>query len=69
MAKDPVCGMQIEEDDLTTVVKTFLGKKFYFCSVDCLLVFAREPAFFMFAAEQPGKSDASATNTSNEEII
>ena len=45
MAKDPVCGMQIEEAD---AVGTFdhEGTKYYFCSADCKAEFEADPAAY-----------------------
>lgn len=42
MAKDPVCGMQIEEAD---AVGSFEheGTTYYFCSEDCKIAFDESP--------------------------
>lgn len=45
--RDIVCGMSIEESDPATLVKSFLGRKFYFCSGECLLLFSKEPVYFL----------------------
>jgi len=47
MVQDIVCGMGIEEDDPATLVKTFLGRKFFFCSAGCLLLFSKSPVEFL----------------------
>ena len=47
MAQDIVCGMEIEEDDSRTVVKTFLDKTFFFCCAECMLIFIKDPAYFL----------------------
>lgn len=45
MAKDPVCGMQIEEQK--AVAKSeYLGKTHYFCSSGCKGVFEENPDRF-----------------------
>jgi P-type Cu+ transporter len=40
--KDPVCGMQIEQDDAVATVE-HEGKKYYFCSDDCREAFQEDP--------------------------
>jgi YHS domain-containing protein len=42
MAKDPVCGMNVDENktEWTTVYK---GKTYYFCWVTCRESFEKEP--------------------------
>lgn len=47
MTRDIICGMSIEESDPATLVKSFLGRKFYFCSGECLLLFSEEPVYFL----------------------
>ena len=46
MIRDIVCGMDIEEDDSRTVVKTSLDKTYYFCSAECMLTFIKDPGYF-----------------------
>ena len=42
MAKDPVCGMDVDEKKVTQ--KTFYkGKNYYFCSATCKKAFDKEP--------------------------
>ncbi|NOZ63472.1 MAG: FAD-dependent oxidoreductase [Caldiserica bacterium] len=43
MIKDPVCGMEIEEEDFTL---EFEGKKYYFCSAGCKNKFKNSPRKF-----------------------
>lgn len=45
MAKDPVCGMQVDERS-TPFVSTLNGKKYYFCSADDKAVFDAHPEKF-----------------------
>jgi len=46
MAKDPVCGMQV--DETTPAGKSeYKGKEFYFCSPGCKASFDKEPAKFV----------------------
>ena len=42
MAKDPVCGMQIEERQASATAE-HKGQTFYFCSQDCKTKFDRDP--------------------------
>jgi len=49
LAQDIVCGMEIEEDDSKTVVKTFLHKTFFFCSAECMLIFTKDSSYFLSA--------------------
>lgn len=46
MVKDPVCGMGVEEDAPETVVRTWRGRKYYFCCADCMLLFMKNPDEF-----------------------
>jgi Cu+-exporting ATPase len=42
MAKDPVCGMQVDEE--TAAGKSeHKGKTYYFCSTQCKTAFDRSP--------------------------
>ncbi len=44
MVKDPVCGMGVEDDAPDTIIKVLGGQKYYFCCVDCMLLFSNSPA-------------------------
>ena len=35
MATDPVCGMEVDEKDNSTLTAVVSGKKNYFCSNEC----------------------------------
>ena len=42
MAKDPVCGMEVEEG--TAPAKTeYKGKTYYFCALGCKEAFDKDP--------------------------
>lgn len=43
MAKDPVCGMQVDEKGAAGV-STYQGKTYYFCSPGCKKAFDENPA-------------------------
>lgn len=42
MAKDPVCGMQVDEKK-AAATSSYQGKMYYFCSVSCEEKFAKSP--------------------------
>ena len=43
MAKDPVCGMNVEEGKAAATV-VYNGKTYYFCSANCKAAFEKAPA-------------------------
>ena len=45
MAKDPVCGMQVNEASATAKVD-YTGKTYYFCSPTCKATFEQNPEKF-----------------------
>lgn len=45
MAKDPVCGMQVNES--TTLKSEHMGQAFYFCSQNCKSSFDANPMKYM----------------------
>ena len=47
MVKDVVCGMEVDHTDDRTLCREFSGKKYYFCSVECKLMFGRDPLLFI----------------------
>ncbi|RLE54496.1 MAG: YHS domain-containing protein [Candidatus Methanomethylicota archaeon] len=47
MAKDPVCGMKVDETTAKYKVE-YMGKTYYFCAKDCLEAFMREPEKYVF---------------------
>ena len=42
MAKDPVCGMSVDEKKAVAIVHD--GKTYYFCSAGCKANFEKNPA-------------------------
>ncbi len=42
MTKDPVCGMQVDENK-APATSTYQGKKYAFCGQECKNKFDREP--------------------------
>ncbi|MGC8839685.1 MAG: YHS domain-containing protein [Anaerolineae bacterium] len=53
MAKDPVCGMMVEEGK-AAATSVYKGKTYYFCSQGCKVAFEREPEKYV-QAESGGK--------------
>jgi len=41
MAKDPVCGMNVDEKKAMTVIHA--GKTYHFCSASCKATFEKDP--------------------------
>jgi YHS domain-containing protein len=45
MAKDPVCGMMVDEK--TAKIKSdYMGKTYYFCNASCKTTFDKNPVKF-----------------------
>jgi YHS domain-containing protein len=42
MAKDPVCGMEVDPKDAAATLE-YQGKTYYFCSQDCADSFQDDP--------------------------
>ena len=53
MAKDPVCGMEVDEK--TAAGKSdYQGQTYYFCSTGCKKSFDKEPAKYAGQAHKQG---------------
>ena len=48
-AKDPVCGMTIDEKDAVGT-STYRGTKYFFCSNDCKVEFDENPSAYAIAS-------------------
>ena len=46
MAKDPVCGMNVDEKK-TAGSSTYMGKTYYFCSASCRADFDKNPSKYV----------------------
>ena len=57
MAKDPVCGMQVDEKKAAGQ-SSYQGKLFYFCSAACKAKFDQSPAPASFISNVPVASTA-----------
>jgi len=55
MAKDPVCGMMVDEKK-AKLKSDYNGKTYYFCAASCKATFDKSPAKFVGASS--GKSGA-----------
>lgn len=53
MAKDPVCGMEVNEKK-AAVTTTHQGKTYYFCAPSCKSTFQKAPEKYV-AAEKGGR--------------
>ena len=54
MAKDPVCGMVVDEKN-AKLKCDYNGKTFYFCAASCKMTFEKNPSKF---AGAPAKTKA-----------
>ena len=45
MAKDPVCGMTVDEKTAAATA-SYQGRTYYFCSTECKATFDKTPAKF-----------------------
>jgi len=45
MAKDPVCGMEVDEKKAVTT--EYKGKVYYFCCLACKAAFDKEPERYL----------------------
>ncbi len=46
MAKDPVCGMMVNEEK-AAATSEHMGKTYYFCSKGCKVAFDKEPKKYL----------------------
>jgi len=52
MAKDPVCGMNVEESSAKYTLE-YQGKTYYFCAAGCKGAFAENPGKYLDASHKP----------------
>ena len=50
MAKDPVCGMEVYENN-AAITPEYKGKTYYFCAAGCKKTFDTEPEKYLKGAE------------------
>ena len=53
MAKDPVCGMEVDEKK-APATSVYHGKIYYFCAVACKQTFDKDPEKYL--GKKPGHS-------------
>ena len=58
MAKDPVCGMMVDEKK-AKLKSDFMDTTYYFCAPSCKATFDKEPAKYTLAAQR-GKQGTAA---------
>jgi Cu+-exporting ATPase len=51
MAKDPVCGMMVNETKATGKSE-YEGKKYYFCAEGCKVAFDKDPKRYLKKAKE-----------------
>ncbi len=47
MAKDPICGMDVKEEEAAAATYEYKGQTYYFCAVGCKERFAQDPERFL----------------------
>ncbi len=53
MAKDPVCGMMVEEEK-AAATSEYKGKTYYFCCKGCKVAFDKDPEKYIEAEKKHG---------------
>ena len=61
MARDIVCGMEVEEDK-AAASSEYKGKEYYFCSEYCKKEFDQNPEKYISASERPAESPGPREN-------
>ena len=51
MTKDPVCGMQVDENK-APATSSYQGKQYSFCGQDCKNKFDRDPQYYAQQTQQ-----------------
>ena len=57
MARDPVCGMDVDEQSAAATAE-YQGKTYYFCAPGCKKAFEKEPEKYVDAAPQSSDHDS-----------
>ena len=57
--KDPVCGMQMEPDEVVSETN-YEGKSYYFCSNECRTKWDVDPARYAHEMASPGMRGSSS---------
>ena len=53
MAKDPVCGMDVDEQTAAAIAE-YQGKTYYFCAPGCKKAFEKEPQKYVRDTAETG---------------
>jgi YHS domain-containing protein len=56
---DPVCGMQVNEENAAAMLE-YLGRKYFFCSEDCQRKFEQRPEDYVVRRGQANINDFDA---------
>jgi YHS domain-containing protein len=56
MAKDPVCGMDVDEQSAAATAE-YQGKIYYFCAPGCKKAFEKEPEKYVHAAPEASSQE------------
>ncbi len=54
MAIDPVCGMEVKENE-AKATSEYRGKKYFFCAVACKVRFDKDPEKYLGKSSQGDK--------------
>ncbi|MBE9531612.1 MAG: YHS domain-containing protein, partial [Proteobacteria bacterium] len=63
MAKDPVCGMEVDEQNAAATVE-HKGKTLYFCNPNCKTKFISDPESYTSKLEEPVSDKSSSAPAS-----
>ncbi len=58
MARDPVCGMEVDEKQAAGIAE-YQGKTYYFCAPSCKKAFEKEPEKYVGSAVATGDQEQS----------
>jgi YHS domain-containing protein len=57
MAKDPVCGMDVDEQTAAATAE-YQGTTYYFCAPGCKKAFEKEPGKYVHTAPETSSHDS-----------
>lgn len=57
MAKDPVCGMEVDQETAAAQLE-YNGKRYFFCCRGCLTSFSKEPEKYLGIRKERGTDDS-----------
>jgi YHS domain-containing protein len=58
MARDPVCGMEVDEKQAAATAE-YQGKTYYFCAPGCKKAFEKEPERYVGGTVATGEQEQS----------